>query len=76
MKTRLLKKLRAEARKTWTIRTDNFGQAWIYDGQVAIRNVVCHKKAKKIVEELRRDFINFEVMYRRSRKRKQIKKIF
>ena len=76
MKTRLLKKLRAEARKTWTVGTDNFGQAWIYAGQVAIRKVVCHKKAKKIVEEMRRDFINFEVMYRRSRKRKQIKKIF
>lgn len=35
MKTRLLKKLRAEARKTWTVGTDNFGQAWIYAGQVA-----------------------------------------
>lgn len=47
MKTRLLKKLRAEARKTWTVRTDNFGQAWIYAGQVAIRKVVCHKKQKR-----------------------------
>lgn len=30
------------------------------------------QEAKKIVEEIRRDFINFEVMYRRSRKGKQI----
>lgn len=76
MKIKLLKQLRAEAEKAWSIGIDNFGQSWIYCGKTAMRNVVCHKKAKKIVEEVRRDFINFEVMHRRSRKRKQIKKIF
>lgn len=76
MKIKLLKQLRAEAEKSWSIGIDNFGQSWIYYGKTAIRKVVCHKKAKKIVEEMRRDFINFEVMYRSRRKRKQIKKTF
>lgn len=77
MKTKLLKKLRKKACKTWTVVTDSFGQAWIYNGNEAVLNMVCHKRATKVVDDLRRYTIAREVtLFRFRRKRGQKVRIY